>query len=374
MLQIPENDPRVMACAAQLLARFSTRLIHPPRLPRRHELAVLDELSRSVKIPFAPPGDAKEDPANVALLRRLWFAAFGPDEPFVRFSRRWRKLGFQHDRDPASDFRGGGRLSLECLVYLVERHPSIARGMLAKRCDRTARRGPYANYPWACGGITVCKKLCELLGVCQPLTGRASGAFRDTAATFWHVAGSKTIFFELFVWSFTGLDGLWDDLGATYMDFPRVIAASMQRTADVLHRLPNDVVPSARSHAGSADAATLFSSDKFACGFEEDTGPLLGDDDGDSDEEEEEEESKVDQYHLPAPELPSSEEAADESSKAWCRDDAAADQGASRDLRCTEYGSDRLEDLLGLAHFSSDRDVDRVAPAADFFAEYGLTP
>jgi hypothetical protein len=385
MLQVPENDPRVMACAAQLLARFSTRMLHPPRLPRPYETLVLDGLSTSVGITFAPPGDGAEDPVNIALLQRLWAGAFGPDVPFQRFSRNWRKLGFQHDTDPASDFRGGGRLSLECLVYLVERHPSVARGMLAKRRNRTLQRGAFANYPWACAGITVTKKLCELLGVCCPRTGRpkAGGAgYRDVAATYWHVAGSFAAFFELFVWSFAALDGLWDQLGATYMDFPRVVAANMQRTADILHRLPSDVVPSARSRPCANDDSEgdgdgdIRASGTLPWGIQ---GPVLGSttEDGDDSDDDDDDDDEGKDEHKKASEAAAV--SGEGEGHYWdCEhprdDDGCGPRSCDGDLRRT----DRLEDLLGLAHYSQPAaQLDETAggpPACDFFEEYGLGP
>lgn len=232
------DDPRVLRCAANALARFSTRMLNPPRLPDSNEAAHLRRLqARSAQ------NATKEDPETGALLRRLWIGFYGSDADFSLLSRGWKPMGFQHPQDATSDIRGGGILSLEALVYMVERRSDLVRRMLERRRQRSAARGPYSSYPWACAGITLTRKLCEVLQVVEPLSGKPTCQFERSAATFWHVAGSREAFFELFAWSFACLERTWEDLEASYMDFGRVIHLAVQRTHDMLQRLPVDVVP-----------------------------------------------------------------------------------------------------------------------------------
>jgi hypothetical protein len=183
-------------------------------------------------------------------------------------------MGFQHDNDPASDIRGGGLLSVECLVYLFETHTAVARRIFAKSPAREAARGDYATYPFACAAITLVKRLCEVLLISEPVTGRATRAYEDTPTTFWHVAGTRAAFLELFVWTLVTFDELWDECRATYMDFGRVCSLAMQRVVNTLYRLPADVVPFARSLACAADINTCDDIDVVAMVSRVFDGPL----------------------------------------------------------------------------------------------------
>lgn len=91
---------------------------------------------------------------HVGLLRRLWAACF-PDADFEPQSPRWKTIGFQHT-DPASDFRGGGLLSLRALVYFAEKHaakvPSAAAAPRPQRSPHPARRPVSGSWtPWCRG-------------------------------------------------------------------------------------------------------------------------------------------------------------------------------------------------------------------------------
>ena len=239
------EDSRIVECAASLLARFSARLLAPARPPNAIERSTLRELSKSQGVAMKP--GYSEDSCN-SLLNRLWRGYFGPNVAPQRFSKKWQQLGFQHGSDPASDVRGGGRLSLECLVYFFETHPGIAGRIVRRQAARRQQRGPFGSYPFACAGIAVCRKLCELFLLVDGRTGHPTPeSWLSYTTTYWHCVGSRESFFELFCWCQVQLDRLWDEMGATYMDFPRVIEVAVRHTAEVLHRLPCDVVPSALS-------------------------------------------------------------------------------------------------------------------------------
>jgi ELMO/CED-12 family len=68
-----------------------------------------------------------------------------------RISKDWGHVGFQ-TKDPKSDFRGGGLLGLEQLLYFARSRTDVARRMLVEPADDAAR------YPWACAGINVTMK------------------------------------------------------------------------------------------------------------------------------------------------------------------------------------------------------------------------
>ena len=47
---------------------------------------------------------------------------------------RWKEMGFQ-SKDPRTDFRGGGHLSLLALIYMIEEHPQEFNEMVAMTRD-----------------------------------------------------------------------------------------------------------------------------------------------------------------------------------------------------------------------------------------------
>lgn len=89
------------------------------------------------------------NPAHERALEDLWTALLpGVKREEGRITREWGKIGFQQ-RDPASDFRGGGILGLMQLLHMATKRGDTARRMLVEPSQESAR------YPWACAGINV---------------------------------------------------------------------------------------------------------------------------------------------------------------------------------------------------------------------------
>lgn len=91
------------------------------------------------------------------LLMKLW-ENVGIGELDDRFSKQWQCLGFQ-GMDPATDFRGMGRLALECMVQFTdsdsENHKEIKSFVLAAQ-------HPKIGYPFAMLCINITAMLLEL--------------------------------------------------------------------------------------------------------------------------------------------------------------------------------------------------------------------
>jgi ELMO/CED-12 family len=108
------------------------------------------------------PYDA-DSRAHRTMLEELW-ALLRPgvkriDEAngSAQISKQWGDVGFQQ-RDPASDFRGGGLLGLKQLVHIARLRGVAARNMLVTPAAEEAR------YPWACAGINVTMTAISALG------------------------------------------------------------------------------------------------------------------------------------------------------------------------------------------------------------------
>lgn len=61
-------------------------------------------------------------PEHQEALRALWDAAFPQEELNDLVSEQWKEMGWQ-GKDPSTDFRGGGYISLENLLYFARNFP-----------------------------------------------------------------------------------------------------------------------------------------------------------------------------------------------------------------------------------------------------------
>lgn len=93
-------------------------------------------------------------------LELLWESAF-PGEAFGGFKcARWRDMGWQND-SPASDFRGGGLLSLQALNHMAQHHGDEFDTLLHKR---NGHRSDW-EYPFGAAGVNLVFTLTEVLGL-----------------------------------------------------------------------------------------------------------------------------------------------------------------------------------------------------------------
>lgn len=102
-------------------------------------------------------GFSASNDEHEAKLERLWILLL-PDQEREggRITRQWGRIGFQQS-DPATDFRGGGILSLDQLLYIAEKRTEVARRMISEPAAEISR------YPWACVGINITNEALKLL-------------------------------------------------------------------------------------------------------------------------------------------------------------------------------------------------------------------
>ncbi|CAN7008032.1 unnamed protein product, partial [Brassica rapa subsp. trilocularis] len=60
-------------------------------------------------------------PLHQEALRNLWKLSFPEEELHGLISEQWKEMGWQ-GKDPSTDFRGGGFISLENLMYFARTH------------------------------------------------------------------------------------------------------------------------------------------------------------------------------------------------------------------------------------------------------------
>lgn len=176
---------------------------------------------------------------HVELLKRLWKASFCSDrlgggcpgdslsnghefmkEEFSANHEMWKEIGFQNTR-PESDFRGGGVLSLKCLVYMSEKYPDHYAALVTKR---QGTQHDLSEYPFAASYIHMVYSLLDALELRHLNPGsRCSYGFLQAAMR--HDSDAldlETVFQEISVHTMMVLDTMWVTSSASYLDFPKV--------------------------------------------------------------------------------------------------------------------------------------------------------
>ncbi|RHY31418.1 hypothetical protein DYB32_003512 [Aphanomyces invadans] len=166
-------------------------------------------------------------------------------------SSRWLQSGF-HTKDPLGGFRGGGLLSLECLVYFVHEYKDKAQTMMAKNALSGGNR-----YPFPVAAINVMRMMLKLLmldaapatssslilhsetGVDTVLTMQV--AERVSRTPFWKVFDDPKAFERLFSMAFMVLDLHWLRSGATQMGFNPVLDTTRRQMGWLLEQAPRDI-------------------------------------------------------------------------------------------------------------------------------------
>lgn len=159
------------------------------------------------------------NPEHQEALRALWNAAF-PDEELVDLiSEQWKAMGWQ-GKDPSTDFRGGGFISLENLLYLARNFPKTFQDLLRKQeGDRSVW-----EYPFAVAGVNITFMLIQMLDleVAKPRT--------LVGATFLKFLSENDSAFDLlYCIAFKLLDRQWLEMHASYMDFNAVMKSTRRQ-------------------------------------------------------------------------------------------------------------------------------------------------
>jgi hypothetical protein len=159
---------------------------------------------------------SQENDSHALLLKRLWVASFGEREDgFAMKHSVWKSIGFQSET-PASDFRGGGLLSLECLVYMAEHYPGTYLSLALETTQE--KSNAFDEYPFAASCIAMVFYLIDSLDLRRTDTQLSRYSYG-----FWRAAKeNENLFQEIVVHSMICLDRVWQRTNASYMEFPKV--------------------------------------------------------------------------------------------------------------------------------------------------------
>ncbi len=180
----------------------------PTRLPADSEIRILSQLQSSMQKKMS------KDDTEIRVLEKIWKAAIAPSNPDIEFtlkSEKWREhLGFQRD-EPLSDFRGGGELSAQCLLYIVT---SDAGKEVMKKADRRREKAikelnddEYASYPFAPAIINLTRFVASLYNVCNE-HGQIV-PFTELSSPYYSTLKNTTDFYHAVMLALIALDDQW---------------------------------------------------------------------------------------------------------------------------------------------------------------------
>ncbi|KAH9618492.1 hypothetical protein KSS87_021860 [Heliosperma pusillum] len=199
-----------------LLGRFvnlssaqQTQFFAPPLSPLQEER--LGKLQSRLQVPFDGNRIEHQD-----ALKRLWRLAFPNRELPPLKSELWKEMGWQ-GTDPSTDFRGGGYISLENLIYFAEKYPESFQCLLHKLDGRRAEW----EYPFAVAGINISFMLAQMLDL---QSGKPSSTVGVRFLEL--LAGDEMAFDNLYCIAFQMMDAQWLAKRASYMEFNEVLKST----------------------------------------------------------------------------------------------------------------------------------------------------
>ena len=155
-------------------------------------------------------------------------------------------MGWQ-GKDPATDFRGGGLVSLQNLLFLATHYPSLFSALMHKSHGDRAQDIPLGEggrggeYPFAAAGVNFTHMLIELLG----LRSQESVLTRPTGQGFCTLMQScPDAFDETYCLVFECFDAMWLEAGIEtggkwgYFDFNTIKTRLRNRLAEQMSKHP----------------------------------------------------------------------------------------------------------------------------------------
>ncbi|CAM6035866.1 unnamed protein product [Sphagnum compactum] len=171
----------------------------------------LEYLQQCLSVPFDGSRAEHQD-----ALRALWHAAF-PDRTLPGLvSEQWKEMGWQ-GTDPSTDFRGGGFISLQNLLFFSQKFPASFHRLLHKQDGKRATW----EYPFAVAGLNISFMLIQMLDL------KAAKPTSMSGITFLKILAEDEMAFDmLYCVAFEMLDAHWLAMRASYMEFNAVLNAT----------------------------------------------------------------------------------------------------------------------------------------------------
>ncbi|XP_048427586.1 ELMO domain-containing protein C isoform X1 [Pyrus x bretschneideri] len=155
-------------------------------------------------------------PDHQEALRALWYATFPGQELNGLISDQWKEMGWQ-GRDPSTDFRGAGFISLENLLFFAKTFSASFQCLLKKQRGKRAAW----EYPFAVAGVNITFMIMQMLD----LEARKPRTFIRTVFLQMLLENEWT-FDLLYCVAFMVMDKQWLERNATYMEFNDVLKST----------------------------------------------------------------------------------------------------------------------------------------------------
>ncbi|ONH94675.1 hypothetical protein PRUPE_7G026000 [Prunus persica] len=186
-----------------------TKLRAPPLSPLQE--ARLRKLRQRLEVPF----DGSRVEHQDALLQ-LWRLAYPDKELPPLKSELWKQMGWQGS-DPSTDFRGGGFISLENLIFFAQQYPESFQRLLHKQDGTRAEW----EYPFAVAGINISFVLAQMLDLQSAEPASLAGTrFLEL------LQEDEMAFDNLYCVAFQMMDAQWLAKRASYMEFNDVLKST----------------------------------------------------------------------------------------------------------------------------------------------------
>ncbi|KAK9191106.1 hypothetical protein WN943_019717 [Citrus x changshan-huyou] len=188
---------------------ISEKLFLPSLTPLQEER--LRYLQQRLEVPFDGSQVEHQD-----ALKQLWRLAYpGRELPPLK-SELWKEMGWQ-GTDPSTDFRGGGFISLENLIFFAKKYPDSFQRLLHKQDGTRAEW----EYPFAVAGINISFMLIQMLDL---QSGKPSSS---AGIRFLELLEKDEMAFDnLYCVAFRMMDAQWLAKRASYMEFNDVLKST----------------------------------------------------------------------------------------------------------------------------------------------------
>lgn len=171
----------------------------------------LKRLKHRMKVYF----DASR-PDHQEALKALWSATYPNQELHGLISDQWKEMGWQ-GRDPSTDFRGAGFISLENLLFFAKTFSTSFQRLLKKQ---GGKRSAW-EYPFAVAGVNITFMIMQMLD----LDALKSRTF--VRPVFLQMLSENEWAFDLlYCVAFVVMDKQWLERNATYMEFNDVLKST----------------------------------------------------------------------------------------------------------------------------------------------------
>jgi hypothetical protein len=175
------------------------------------EEETFQRLQDRLSVPF---DKTRED--HQEALKALWRAAFRNRELPGLVCEEWKEMGWQ-GIDPSTDFRGGGFVSLENLLFMAQNFPRSFEKLLYKQEGQRATW----EYPFAVAGLNITFMLIRMLDL------RSASPRSTSGVAFARILAEDDMAFGLlYSVAFEIMDAKWLAMRASYMEFNDVLRAT----------------------------------------------------------------------------------------------------------------------------------------------------